>query len=255
MDAEARVYAAADELFAACQRERFPSVYDVRKLCGVGMPATNRAMQTWRARQLLSIAKPLEVAIPSALQDAGKNALGQLWAAAIEISRESLIAAQRGFDEKAALARASDEDLVAAFETQRAELDALRSEYDIHRTTSSAALADNQHELQDIRAQLILFRDQANTAVARLEETRKQVNDLKVARDREQAIAKKIWDESMERAKRDENRVSGAQKREKSAVEASARCRGQWESLKAQYADLLGSVELAKSLRRQKTTT
>jgi len=204
-------------------------------------------MQTWRARQLLSIAKPIEVAIPPAVQDAGKTALGQLWTAAIEISRESLVTAQRAFDEKAALARASDEELVAAFETQGAELDALRSEYDIHRTTNSAALADNQRELHDIRSQLILFRDQANTADARFEETQKQVNDLKVARDREQAIAKRIWDEGMERAKRDEIRVSEAQKREKSAVEAAARYRGQWESLKAQYADLVGSLEVGSA--------
>jgi hypothetical protein len=243
MDAEARVWAAADELFAACQRQRFPSVYDVRKLCGVGMPATNRAMQTWRARQLLSIAKPLEVSVPAAVQDAGKAALGQLWAAAIEISRESLVAAQRGFDEKAAIARASDEDLVAAFETQGAELEALRSEYVAHREASSADLATNKLELHDISSQLILFRDEANTAVARFEESQKHVIDLKAALEREQSHAKKVWDQSVACTKRDESRVSAALKREKIAVEASARYRGQWETLKAQYAELVSAVK------------
>jgi hypothetical protein len=198
-------------------------------------------MQTWRARQLLSIAKPLEVAIPAAVQDAGKAALGQLWAAAIEISRESLVAAQRGFDEKAAIARASDEDLVAAFETQGAELEALRSEYVAHRASSSADLAANQHELHDIRSQLILLRNQANTAVARFEESQKHVIDLKAGIEREHSYAKKVWDQSVTRTKRDEARVSAAQKREKIAVEASARYRGQWEALKAQYAELVST--------------
>ena len=241
MDAEARVFAAADELFEACSRERFPSVYKVRELSGVGMPATNRAMQTWRARQLLNIAKPLSVEIPAAVQDAGKTAIGQLWAAAIEISRESLVAAQRGFDEKAAVARASDEDLVAAFEAQRAVLDALRSEYDIHRTSSSVTLADYQREIQESRAQLILLRDQANTAVARFEESQKHVIDLKAALEREQSHAKKVWDQSVACTKRDESRVSAALKREKIAVEASARYRGQWEALKVQYAKLVSA--------------
>jgi hypothetical protein len=255
MDAEARVFAAADELFAGCNRAKFPTVYDVRKLSGVGMPATNRAMQTWRARQLLSIAAPLEVAIPPAVQDAGNAALGKLWTAALEISQESLAAAQRGFDQRAALAQASDDDLVAAFETQRAELEELRSEYETHRTSSHNAKSDSCRELADLHSQLTFFRDQANSAVARFEESQKQVSDLKTALDREQVLAKKVWDDSVERTRREEARVSAAQKREKLAAEASARYRGQLESLKTQYAELMSSLEPEKTLRRSKSTS
>jgi len=232
MNTETRVWAAADELFAACERERFPRVYDVRKLCGVGMPETNRAMQTWRARQLLSIAKPLQVAIPASVQEAGKSSLSQLWAAAIEISGESLVAAQRAFDEKAEIARASDEDLVAAFETQAADLAGLRCEYEAHRTSSSAAITANQLELHDIRTQLMLSRDQANAAIARFEESQKHVIDLKAALEREQANAKNVWDQRVECNTRIEVRLSAALKRENIAVKASERYRRKWESLK-----------------------
>ena len=256
MDADERVFAAADELFAACDRAKFPNVYDVRKRASVSMAVANRAMQIWRSRQFVSVAKPIEVTIPPAVLEASKTTIGQLWTAAIEISRESLVAAQRAFDEKAAMANANADDLVAAFETQSAELDALRSEYEIYRTTSSAAAAANQREIHEVCSQRTLLSDRANIATVRMEETQKQVDDLKIARDREQAIARKVWDESMERGKRDELRVSEALNREKAAVEARAHYRGQWESLKAQHADLVRTIQpQAKALRRPKATT
>jgi chromosome segregation ATPase len=204
----------------------------------------------------LSIAKPIEVSIPPALLEASKIAVGQLWTAAIEISRESLVIAQRAFDEKAATATAHADDLVSAFETQSAELDALRSEYEIHRTTSNTTAAENEREVHEVRSQLTALSDLATTATARMEETQKQVDDLKIERDREQAIARKVWDESVERSKRDELRVREAQKRENSALEASAHYRGQWESLKSQHADLVRTLRpAAKALRRGKATT
>jgi hypothetical protein len=256
MEADERVVAAADELFAACERAKFPNVYDVRKRAGVSMSVANRGMQTWRARQLLSIAKPIEVTIPPAILEAGKAALGQLWATAIEISRESLVTAQRAFDEKAVMATIHADDLVAAFETQSAELDALRSEYEIHRTTSNAAAIENQREAHEVRSQLTVLSDRATTATARMEETQRQVDDLKIERDRERAIARKVWDESAERSKRDDLRVSEALKRENSALEASAHYRGQWESLKSLHADLVRTLRPeAKALRRGKATT
>jgi hypothetical protein len=65
-----------------------------------------------------------------------------------------------------------------------------------------------------------------------------------------------MWDESVERSKRDELRVREAQKRENSALEASAHYRGQWESLKSQHADLVRTLRpAAKALRRGKATT
>lgn len=256
MDADERVVTAADELFAACDRTKFPNVYDVRKRAGVSMSVANRGMQIWRTRQLLSIAKPIEVAMPPAVLEAGKTALGQLWATAIEISRESLVTAQRAFDEKAAVATAHADDLVAAFETQSTELDAVRSEYESLRTTSLDAAAEHQHAIRDLQAQLTLALDQANISTALLGESQKQVNDLIGARASEQAIAKRVLDESVERRKRDDRRVVESQKREKAAIEASARYRGQWESLKAQHADLIRTLQLnAKATRQPKAAT
>src|SRR6266404_979275 len=140
-DAKDRVIAAADELFAANDRATFPGVYEVRKRAGTSMATANSAMQEWRSRKLVSIAKPIEVEIPKAVQDASRVALGQLWSAANQISSQSLMSAQKGFDEQAALAAANSDDLSLAFDTQTAELETLRGEYDNFRSQSAAAFA------------------------------------------------------------------------------------------------------------------
>jgi hypothetical protein len=78
------------------------------------MGVANLAMQLWRARKLVSVAKPVEVDIPAPVAGASKSALAQLWTAAIQISRESLISAQLAFDEQAEVNKVHCADVAAA---------------------------------------------------------------------------------------------------------------------------------------------
>jgi hypothetical protein len=255
MEAHERVFAAADELFADCDRQKFPTVYEVRKRAGVSMAVANEAMQLWRARKLVSIAKPIEVAIPPPVQAASHTALSQLWTAATDIARQSLIAAQVGFDDQTAAAKAHSVELSLAFDAQSAEFDALRTEYESYRATCTAAAADNGRESRRVQAELEILTDRANTATARMEETQKQVEDLRIARDREQTIAKGVVKDCSQRLERAELRVADAVAAETMAREASARYCGQLESLKVQHADLVRTLQPDSKNRRLAKTT
>jgi Plasmid replication region DNA-binding N-term len=254
-DGRDRVIAAADELFAANDRTTFPGTYEVRKLAGTSMGIANSAMQEWRSRKLLSIANPIEVEVPKAVQDASRVALGQLWSAATQISAQSLMSAQKGFDEQAAVAVAHSEDLSLAFDTQTAELETLRGEYENFRTQTAASNAVQESERQDAALERVMLLDRANTAAARAEEMDKRIDDLRMAIGKlERAESITITDCSTRLAQA-ETDLLAARTDTAAAREDSARLHGKCESLTLQLNEMLQAAKRRRKSRGPRKVT
>jgi colicin import membrane protein len=248
-----QVFAAAEELFSACDRAKFPTVYEVRKRARVSMAMANEGMQQWRRRKLVSISRPTEIAIPQTVIEASNAALAQLWAASADIAQKSLIAAQQGFDEQEAAVNANNLELTMAFDLQFAEFEALRSEYENHRACSTADLAAAAEQARGIRAQFEELKTRADTANARAEEIEKRANDLTIARDLAQASSLQVAADYQVRLDEVKRSETEARAREYSAREEAAQFRGQLESLKLQHAELVGTLSLGSKRRQTKT--
>jgi chromosome segregation ATPase len=241
-DGKDRVIAAADELFAANDRTTFPGTYEVRKRAGTSMGIANSAMQEWRSRKLLSIANPIEVEVPKAVQDASRVVLGQLWSAATQISAQSLMSAQKAFDEQAAVAVAHSEDLSLAFDTQTAEFETLRGEYESFRTQTAASHAVQECERQDAALERGRLLERANTATARAEEMEKRIDDLRAAMERAELAGETVATKYSTRLAQAEIEVLSARADTAAVREESARLQGKCESLTVQLNDLLQAV-------------
>jgi hypothetical protein len=104
-----RIISAANNLFEAGGRKDFPTVDQVRRAARTDMNAASAVMRDWRRAQTAKPAATI-VDIPAQVVQLHTAALGSLWQQAQELANESLRTA------------------AAAWETERAELDALRAQ-------------------------------------------------------------------------------------------------------------------------------
>ncbi|QHJ01739.1 KfrA protein (plasmid) [Xylophilus rhododendri] len=153
-DVRERIAAAASELFAQSARQAMPTVDAVRRAARVDMNAASTVMKEWRRAQIAQ-SIPVAVAVPEAVQQASAAAVAAIWLQAQELASEALRNAQ------------------AAWETERAELDALRQEMAeaFERQAGELVAAQEQVQaLEDVRQLLAQAGARADQAEARLEQ-------------------------------------------------------------------------------------
>lgn len=193
-----RIFSAADELYQQSGRETFPTVDVVRKAARVNMNDASVAMKEWR-RQRTTKAAPLAVQVPESVLTAATQAMAVLWQQAQDLANESLKAAQSGWESERAELDALRSEMGDAYQALESELDAERervaglekvwaAEIDALRADLAAA----QAESVALRADLAAAQESARAAASMAQESDRRADalavDLAAARhDAEQA--------------------------------------------------------------------
>jgi len=271
-----RILSAAQQLFEQSGRKELPTVDAVRKLSKTSMNDASAVMREWRRLQIVS-ASAAVVSVPERVSQASQAALSALWTEAQELANESLNVAQAAWDAERAEAEKLRVELSSAFETQGAELEALKGKLAEVEGRAAAAAAAAEVERGEAARQVVALTDQAHTATARVQEIEKRAEDLKTALQSAQAAAATLTAEieverkqhgavrielntvttelvtvkaraeaqasvqleQVERLKRVEAELTQARGAAAAAREEAAQLRGQAEALTTQHAELM----------------
>ena len=183
-DVRERVIAAAADLFEQSGRQTMPTVDAVRRAARVDMNAASAVMKEWRRAQTAQAA-PVAVAVPESVQQASSAAVATIWQQAQELANESLRSAQAAWETERAELDAMRQELAEAFERQAVELDAAGAALE----TEKAAAAQQAQELAAVRQQLSEAVSRADKAEARIDEIEHRAADLRGELDRAHADA------------------------------------------------------------------
>ena len=192
-DVRERVIAAAADLFEQSGRQTMPTVDAVRRAARVDMNAASAVMKEWRRAQTAQAA-PVAVAVPEAVQQASSTAVATIWQQAQELANESLRSAQAAWETERAELDAMRQELAEAFERQAGELDAAG----VVLVTEKAAAEKQAQELTDVRQQLADAVSRADKAEARIAEIEHRAADLRAELDRAHADADRLRTENTE---------------------------------------------------------
>ncbi|EBB2392675.1 DNA-binding protein [Salmonella enterica subsp. enterica serovar Worthington] len=178
-DVRERIIAAATDLFEQSGRETMPTVDAVRRAARVDMNAASAVMKEWRRAQTAQAA-PVAVAVPEVVQQASSAATATIWQQAQELANESLRSAQAAWETERAELDAMRQELAEAFERQAGELDATTAEL----AAEKAAAEKLAQELTAVRQELAAAQEQAHTAEARAQEIERRAGELRTELDR-----------------------------------------------------------------------
>lgn len=173
-----RINRAADELFAAGGRETFPTVDQVRRAARTDMNAASAVMRDWRRAQT-ALAAPVVAQVPEAVTQANGLALATLWQAAQDLANESLRNAQAAWESERSELDAMRSELADAFEAQARELE------NAHRDAATAAQINQEvqqiaaKELAGVQMELVDVQARATRAEAAAEEIQHRADDLR----------------------------------------------------------------------------
>ncbi len=275
-----RILNAAQQLFEGSGRLELPTVDAVRRLSKTNMNDASAVMKEWRRLQIVS-ASAAVVSVPERVSQASAAALSTLWAEAQELANESLNVAQAAWDAERGEAEKLRVELSSAFETQGAELEALRGKLVETERGAAAAAAAAESARVGLQREVTVLTDQAHTAVARVQEIEKRAEDLKTALHSAQgavasmtaeleaerrahgvtrdglAVASTelvtvkaraeaqvgVQESQAERLKRVEAELTQARGVAAAAREEAAKLQGQAEALTAQHAELMRVIE------------
>jgi len=117
---EQRIIAAADALYAEGNKEKFPTVDEVRKRAKTSMGDVSAVMRDWR-RQQTAQAKTPDEDLPAELVSASESLAASIWKTAQGISRDALNAAQAAWEKERAESEQLQAEMAEAFESLKEE--------------------------------------------------------------------------------------------------------------------------------------
>jgi len=141
-----RIYATADELLAANEKNEWPTVEEVRQASRAGMAAVVECMRDWRAKQRQSVTSVASL-LPVELATIVQNAAAQLWANAQKHAADNVAAQQTALEAERAEMLELSAQQSAAFEAQAVELERLQEEI----TALKASLLATKQDLETER--------------------------------------------------------------------------------------------------------
>ena len=180
-DIRDRILQVANELFEQTDREKLPTVDEVRRAARADMNTTSVVMREWR-RQQTRQAAPVAVAIPEPVQDAFQGALAAAWVQAQGLASEALGAAQAGWDEEQAAADELRAEMAEAFEAQARELEAATGQLEQVESAyqaSQAELADSRQQIEEGRRQRQKLTTNLATAERQAQDRGERIDELK----------------------------------------------------------------------------
>lgn len=161
--AEARVYAAADEIEHDGGK---PTVATVRERAGVNNADATRYLRVWREGQASSGATI--AALPAALVEHSQRVAGLMWAEASTLASSSHAAVEREWREQAAL---QEQELAELVEN----LDAANQDASATAQAHASELAAIEVQLQEARADKVRAREDLQTGLEAQIELEKQL--------------------------------------------------------------------------------
>ena len=172
-DIKDRITVAADALYEELGRSEFPTVAAVRSRAATDMNAASIVMRQWRRAQTTQSA-PVAVDIPDKVRTAHSVALASLWSEAQAVANTGLSAAQAAWDTERAEAEALRGELSDAFEAQHRDLQTAQAQIARHIEQQT----HQQAQSEALRAELAQVSQRAGTAEARAIEIERRANDL-----------------------------------------------------------------------------
>ena len=172
-DIKDRITVAANALYEELGRSEFPTVAAVRSRAATDMNAASIVMRQWRRAQTTQ-SSPVAVEVPDKVRTAHGAALASLWAEAQALANTGLSAAQAAWDTERAEAEALRGELSDAFEAQHRDLETAQAQIARHIEQQS----HQQAQSEALRAELAQVSQRAGTAEARATEIERRANDL-----------------------------------------------------------------------------
>jgi chromosome segregation ATPase len=181
-DVRERIISVADQLYQEAERERFPTVDQVRRAARVNMNDASAVMKEWRRAQTAQ-ATPVAIHVPDAVQQASAAAVATLWQQAQELANENLRAAQAGWETERGELDAMRQELAEAYETQARELEQVKAQAAAGEQAAQEAAQRAADELAGVRRELVEALTRADRAEARADEIERRVSDLRAELD------------------------------------------------------------------------
>ncbi|MDX6018620.1 DNA-binding protein [Shewanella indica] len=181
-DVRERIVAVADQLYQEVERERFPTVDQVRRAAKVNMNDASAIMKEWRRAQTAQAA-PVAIQVPEAIQQANAAAVATLWQQAQELANESLRAAQAGWEAERGELDAMRQELAEAYETQARELDQVEVRAAAVEQAAQEAAKRAADEIGAVRTELVQALTRAERAEAKADEIERRATDLRTELD------------------------------------------------------------------------
>lgn len=231
-DVRERIIAAATDLFEQSGRETMPTVDAVRRAARVDMNAASAVMKEWRRAQTAQAA-PVAVAVPEVVQQASSAAVATIWQQAQELANESLRSAQAAWETERAELDAMRQELAEAFERQAGELDATTAEL----AAEKAATEKLAQELAAVRQELGAAQEQAHTAEARAQEIERRADELRT---------------ELDRAHQDADQARGALAEQQKASQAAA---AQLDQVRAELVKVQAKAEANEEAHQEQRKT
>lgn len=243
-----RIIEAADTLYEEVDRKAFPSVDAVRRRARVNMNDASAAMRTWR-REKTKLAAPLNESVPAPVQDACHTLLETMWKAATELANANLRAAQQGWEVERAEAESCRLQLAAAFDQQSTELaeaqhllGTLQAELSSHRIRLEEAAQTYDSVTKSLRD----AEARADLAKARTAEIERRAADLKTELDASHSHAREERMEAQRRIAAAEHALSERDEAARELQQAYAASREELGHLRGHLEALTGHVRKSK---------
>jgi len=224
-DVRERITTAAAALFEQAGRTDFPTVDQVRRMARVDMNAASSVMREWR-RQQTAQATPVAIAIPEAVQTSNSQALAALWLQAQELANDNLRSAQAAWETERAEMDAMRQEMATAFENQAAELEAVQVRLAEAHIAAETSVATNAKTLDALRSELAATITRAERAEMRMAEIENRADALQSERDQARQLAS-------------------------DARETGAKLAGQLEAIQAQNVALLAALQPSAASRKR----
>ena len=170
-DIKDRIFAAADRLYQASDRESFPTVDAVRREAKTDMNAASAAMKEWRKVQTATPVA-VAVAVPEAIGKAAGELIVSVWTEAQALANASLHSAEAAWAIERAEADELRAELSESFDAQGLEVEGL-----------TQRLATAEHDAQQAAAQHLEqvngLQQQIQAGETSLHETREKLAETK----------------------------------------------------------------------------
>ena len=174
-----RIFAAASALYEENDRNRFPTVYEVRQLARVNMNDASAAMKEWR-RMHVTLGNQSNSQIPLPIQTASSQLLTVLWQQAQELANESLLTAQSEWEIERAELDTIRTELAQAYKLQGTELD--NTKMHIVELENSLSIANEKIQVQN--KTLVTLQQQVTLAEQKALEVEHRAQELRLELDR-----------------------------------------------------------------------
>lgn len=174
-----RIFQAANDLYEQAERQRFPSVDQVRRYAQVDMNAASSVMKEWRRAQTVQ-ATPVAILVPEAIAQANSQFIAMIWTQAQELANENLRSAKISWDAERSEFDEMRQELAQAYEAQALELEQLKAEYVI----SEKSHQDVAKELANVKIELSQAVTQAERAEVQVCELDRRVTELRNVLDK-----------------------------------------------------------------------